>query len=353
VTGSGKLTTMATIKEVARTAKVSVGTVSNVLRGSTRVNPAIRDRVDRAMKSLDYHPNQIARSLKTKQTHLLGMVISDITNPYFPRMVRGAEDAAIEHGYLLVTSNTDHQIEREKRVVSVLRNRRVDGILLVIAPSDGDTEHITNTVASGIPVVCLDRVPRGIRLSSVTVDAVRGAEMCVRHLVCMGHRAIGIITGPMQLQNAIDRLQGYRNILAEAGLQEDPTLIGNGDFRMESGYLLTKHMMLAPLPPTALFVSNGMMGMGALKALKELSLCCPKDVALAVFDELPGNESYSPGVTVVAQPEYEIGYRGAKMLIGQIENGEPAEPLAITLNAELRIRESTRLRFGTTRSDVR
>ncbi len=337
---------MATIKEIASRARVSVGTVSNVLGGSTRVNPAIWERVTKAMHALDYHPSQIARSLKTRQTFLLGMVISDITNPFFPRVVRGAEDAANEHGYLIVTSNTDHQIEREKRVISILRNRRVDGILLVVAPSDNETVHISNAIASGIPIVCLDRVPKGIHPSSVTVDGIGATQMCVRHLIAMGHRSIGMITGHMQLQNAVDRLEGYRRALLEAGITEDPALIASGDFLLESGYLLTKQIMLGLKPPTALFVSNGMMGLGALKAFKEMALRCPADIALAVFDELPGNESYSPEVTVVSQPEYQIGYQGAKLLIRQIEEGAPPEPVTICLDTELRIRESTLQRVG-------
>jgi LacI family transcriptional regulator len=337
---------MATIKEVAKRAKVSVGTVSNVLSGSSPVSPAIRARVNKAIQALDYHPNHFARSLKTRQSHLLGMVISDITNPYFPRVVRGAEDAALEHGYLLVASNTDHQIEREKRVLSVLRNRRVDGILLVVAPNGGGSEHIENTIAAGIPIVCLDRIPMGLKVSSVTGDAIQGTEMCVRHLVSMGHRSIGIITGHQQLQNAVDRLQGYRNVLLEAGLTEEADLVMIGDFKFESGYLLTKKMMLAAKRPSALFVSNGVMGLGALKALKEMGIRCPGDLALAVFDELPGSESFSPEVTMVVQPAYEIGYRGAKLLIEQIESGPPDLPVEVRLSAELRIRESTLVRGG-------
>jgi LacI family transcriptional regulator len=332
---------MATIKEVARTAKVSVGTVSNVLSGSSPVSPAIRARVMKAIEALDYHPNHFARSLKTRQSKLLGMVVSDITNPYFPRVVRGAEDAALEHGFLLVSSNTDHQIEREKRVLSVLRNRRVDGILLVVAPNGGDTEHIRNTVGAGIPIVCLDRIPIGLKLSSVTVDAIQGTEMCIRHLVSMGHNSIGIITGHLQLQNAVDRLQGYKNVLLECGLTEDPALIRNGDFRFDSGYLLTKQLMLGPKRPTALFVSNGVMALGTLKAFKEMHIRCPEDVALAVFDELPGSGSFSPEVTMVVQPAYDIGYRGAKLLIQQVETGVPEEPVDIRLEAELRVRESS------------
>jgi LacI family transcriptional regulator len=332
---------MATIKEVAKKAKVSVGTVSNVLSGTSPVSPAIRARVTKAIQTLDYHPNHFARSLKTRQSQLLGMVISDITNPYFSSVVRGAEDAALEDGYLLVSSNTDHQIEREKRVVSVLRNRRVDGILLVVAPNDGDFEHIRNTIAAGIPVVCLDRIPIGLRLSSVTGDAIQATEMCIRHLVAQGHSSIGIITGHLQLQNAVDRLQGYKNALRECGLEADPDMIMPGDFRLESGYLQTKRLLLGPKRPTALFVSNGMMGLGALKALKEMKLSCPQDLALAVFDELPGSGSFSPDLTVIAQPAYDIGYKGAKLLIDQIQSGVPRVPVELRLTSELRIREST------------
>jgi LacI family transcriptional regulator len=161
----------------------------------------------------------------------------------------------------------------------------------------------------------------------------------------MGHRIIGMITGPLQLQNAVDRLQGYRNALHEARLKEDTALIKKGDFKFESGYLLTKQIMLGPRRPTALFVSNGVMGLGALKALKEMAIRCPEDLALAIFDELPGSGSFSPAVTAVVQPAYDIGYKGAKLLIQHIESGKPATPVEIRLGAELRIRESTQTRL--------
>lgn len=335
---------MATIKEVAKAADVSVGTVSNVLSGASKVSSANRERVVKAIRALDYYPNHAARSLKTRQTQLLGMVISDITNPYFPLVARGAEDAALEHGYLLIASNTDHQVEREKRVLTVLRNRRVDGILLVVAPNGDDSSHIKEITGSGTAIVCLDRIPAGLKLSSVTVDAIHGTEMCIRHLISMGHRSIAIITGNMQLQNAIDRLQGYRNALREAELPVEESLILKGDFKFTSGYLLTKELMLGPKRPTALFVSNGVMGLGSLKALKEMSIRCPEDLALAVFDELPGAGSFSPEVTAVVQPAYEIGFRGAKLLIEQIESGRRDEVVEIYLKSELRIRESTSAR---------
>lgn len=334
---------MATIKEVAKLAKVSVGTVSNVLSDSPRVGAVVRERVNTAIAALDYHPNHIARSLKTRQTKLLGMVMSDITNPFFPQLTRGAEDAALKHGYLLVASNTDDQFEREKIVLSVLRNRRVDGILLVVAPSAEGSEHIERTVASGIPIVYLDRIPPGVRATSVAVDAVYGTEICIRHLTSLGHRKIGIITGNLQLQTASDRLQGYKNVLREAGIELDPSLIMEGDFRFESGYLLTKQLLLGRSRPSALFVSNCMMALGALRAVKEMALRCPEDLAFAVFDEVPGNGSFYPEVTTIVQPAYQVGYRGAELLIQQIEDGGE-EYTELRLKPELRIRESTLFR---------
>lgn len=340
---------MATIREVARRAGVSIGTVSNVLSGSARVSPAVREKVEQTIAELDYHPNQIARSLKTRQTNLLGMIISDITNPFFPQLTRGAEDAALKHGYLLVATNTDDQVEREKHVLAVLRNRRVDGILLVVAPSDEGSTHIENTLSAGIPIVCLDRIPTGLKVSSVAVDAAFGVEMCVRHLISMGHRAIGIVTGNLKLQTAVDRLEGYRTALREASIEPDPALIIEGDFRTEGGYRRTKELLLGRSRPTALFVSNCMMGLGALRAMREIGVRCPDDLALAVYDDLPGNGSFSPEVTTIVQPAYEIGYRGTELLIGEIESGRSDPPVNIVLRPELRVREST-LRRETARS---
>jgi LacI family transcriptional regulator len=333
---------MATIKEVAKLAKVSVGTVSNVLGGSVPVGPATRERVLKAIERLDYHPDHFARSLKTRQSQMLGIVISDIGNPFFPQLTRGAEDAAIKHNYLLVTFNTDDQLEREKRVLSVLRSRRMDGILLVVAPNAGQVQHIEKTIAAGIPLVCLDRMIHQLSVSCVAVDNAAGAEMCVRHLISVGHRKIGILTGNLQLQNAVERLQGYENAMREARIPIDRNLILEGDFRIESGQMLTKQIWLGGKKPTALFVSNCMMGLGALKALREMGVGCPDDVALAVFDEIPGNGSFYPEITTVVQPAYEIGYKGAELLIEQIECGGPKhKPVEIRIQPELRIREST------------
>jgi LacI family transcriptional regulator len=333
---------MITIREVARRAKVSVGTVSNVLAGSGTVRPELRLRVEQAMNDLDYQPNQIARSLKTRQTKTLGTVVSDITNPFFPQLIRGAEDAALERGYLLITLNTDDQPERERRALSLLRSRKVDGILLVTAPEPGGRAHIAAAQQSGTPIVFLDRVPAGIPGDSVSVDSRKGARMCMHHLLARGHRRIGLLAGSEMLQPALDRLEAYCEVMRTLGVEADESLIRRGDFRLESGYRLTKEMMLEDRPPTAIFASNAMMGFGALKALQELGLECPRDVSLAMFDDIPFADVIHPRLTVVAQPVYEMGRRGAELLIARVEGTETsADPVRIELVPELIVREST------------
>jgi len=337
---------MATIKDVARQAGVSVGTVSNILSGSVPVGAKLSERVYAAIRKLDYHPNYVARSLKAKATKMLGMIISDITNPFFPQVVRGAEDCSSKYGYLLVAFNTDDQVEREKQALSVFRSRRVDGILLVVSPCpDGDVSHIRNTAESGIPIVCLDRIPPGIALDSVSSDNVKGSQVCVRHLINQGHRRIGIITGSLSLQTARDRLEGYRAALEEASIEMDPELIVSGDFRQRSGYLLGKSLLLGPQRPTAIFVCNGMMATGVVQALEETCLRCSDDIAVASYDDLPLAEVFRPHLTAVVQPAYQIGYQGAELLIQRIQHRIPSRKhVAIRLETELRIRESTAAR---------
>jgi LacI family transcriptional regulator len=294
------------------------------------------------MRGLDYHPNQIARSLKTRQTKTLGMVISDITNPFFPQVVRGAEDAAMDSGYLLITLNTDDNPERERRALSMLRAQKVDGLLLTVAATREDMKHVEQFQASGLPIVCIDRKVPNIPLDLVCSDNARGARMCMQHLLSRGHRRIGYLSGSAGLFTAETRLDGFRQAIEEAGIAADPRLVRHGDFRLDSGYRLAKEMLLEHEPPTALFASNAMMGFGALKAINELGLRCPEDVALAMFDDVPFGDVIQPRLTVVAQPAYEMGRVGAELLIARLEGRETRpEPVCHMLAPELLVREST------------
>ena len=330
---------MATIKEVARRAGVSVGTVSNVLSGAIPVSERLKKRVVDVIRELDYHPNDVARSLKLRRTKMLGMVVTDITNPFFPQMVRGAEDAAWKHNYILITFNTDEQLERERQVLSALRTRRVDGVLLVAASTDGDLSHIEGTIESGIPVVAVDRAMTRIPLDCLSVDSVTGAQECVKHLIDGGRRRIGILTGPLNLKVARDRLEGYKQALAAAGLPYDESLVRNGGFRLDKGYQVSLEM-LKEARPTAVFTSNAVMALGLLRALNELRIDCPREVAVATFDDPPFADALRPGLTSVAHPSYDLGYKGVELLIRRIQ--EPSRRRTNQLlPTQLIIRESS------------
>lgn len=331
---------MPTIVEVAKRAGVSIATVSNVIRSTRRVSPKLEARVRAAIRELDYYPNEIARSLKVKQTRMLGLVLPDITNPFFPEIIRGAEDSAFERGYFLVTANTDEQSGRERRIVAALRSYRVDGILLASAPGK-DTSHITSTMQAGVSVVCLDRYVPGIPMDAVLLDNIRGGRECVRHLIQSGHRRIAIITGSLELQTARERLQGYEEALKEADIEIDPKLVLEGDFREASGHRLGRQVLGQKVRPTAIFVCNGVMTFGVLRALEELGIECPKDIAIATFDDLAPDRSFHPHLTAVVQPSYEIGGRAATILMDRIEGKLQEGPFVVRVAPTLVIRESS------------
>ncbi len=331
---------MSTIVEVAKRASVSIATVSNVIRGTKRVSPELQERVKAAIRELDYSPNAIARGLKVKQTRMLGMVLPDITNPFFPGIIRGAEDTAFDRDYFLVTANTDEQIGRERRLLAALRSYRADGILLASAPGS-DTSHIRRTISSGVSVVFLDRPVAGVDADAVLLDNVRGARECVRHLLQLGHRRIAIITGPLKLQNARERLQGYEEALHESDVPIDPSLILEGDYRLESGHRLAKQLTKNRSAASAIFVCNGVMTVGVLNAFEEAGVECPRDISLATFDDLTLDHSSHSHLTAVVQPSYEMGARAATLLIDRIEGRLTGDPIVLRVVPTLVIREST------------
>jgi len=334
---------MATIKEIASKAGVSLGTVSNVLNGSTTVARDIRERVEGVMRSLDYHPNFNARNLKGRQTKLIGMVVSDITNPFFPQVIRGAEDIASHHGFLLIVVNTDDEIEKERRALSVLRSRQVDGIAIVLA-SHRKTGfiHIRQAIQSGVHIVCLDRVPPGEKIDSVAVDNVGGAFDCVQHLIAVGHRRIAILTGGLDIQTGRDRLRGYEQALRDAAIKPDQSLIRNGDFRFDTAYRASLELLACHPRPTAVFASNGTMAFGLMRAIGEMGMECPQDIAVATFDDLPIYDAFRPHLTSVVQPAYDIGKRGIELLIQRIMGKlDDSKAVSIRLPLKLAIREST------------
>jgi LacI family transcriptional regulator len=325
-----------------------------VIRGTRKVSEDRAARVHAAIRELNYFPNEIARSLKVRQTRMLAMVLPDITNPFFPEIIRGAEDAAFARGYFLMTANTDEQPGRERRIVAALRSYRVDGILLATSQGsqDEDTSHIASMVHAGVSVVCLDRAVPGVSTDAVLLDNIGGTRECVRHLLKQGHRRIAIITGAMHLQTGYERLQGYRLALEDAGVPINNQLIMEGDFRFESGHRLSTQLLQQKERPSAIFVCNGVMAAGVLKAMEELRISCPDDLALATFDDVSLDHAYHSHVTAVVQPSYEIGSRAATMLMDRIEGRLGKDWSQVRITPKLVLRESTSSKVPSNRNHI-
>ena len=334
---------MATQKELAKLAGVSAGTVSNVISGSARVSERNRKKVLKAVRVLNYQPNLIARSLKTNRTRTLGIVVPDITIPFFPKIVRGAESAARERGYFLIVLDSEHNHAREADIMALLRAQRVEGILLVAAGGRKGNTDDHSSFAVDPPVVYLDRLPDGIHADSVSVDDRAAAEMGVSHLLSRGHRQIAIVTGPLTLKNEQERLRGYRQALQRSGIPIRESLIWPGSF--EQGEVLrTCHrgLLKAKGRPSALFATNGVTGLQALRSIYMAGLKTPQDIAFVTFDELTSDDFFHPGITSVLQPTFAIGYRAVEVLLNRIQKGTVATtPLKVRLPATLVVRESS------------
>jgi DNA-binding LacI/PurR family transcriptional regulator len=343
---------MATQRELARLAGVSAGTVSNVISGSTKVSESSRRKVLAAIQSLHYRPNLIARSLKTNRTNTLGIVVPDITIPFFPKIVRGAESAARERGYFLVVLDSQGSHDLEVDMMALLR-QRVDGILLVTAGDFQWSEQSVAEIASGPPVVFVDRLPEGFESDSVCVDDFGAAELGVKHLISQGHKDIAIFTGPLTLTNEQERLRGYKQALKDAGIRIRPGRIWSSSFEREEIESVCRRKLISVKErPSALFATNGVTGIGALRGLYELGLSTPEDIAFATIDELIAEDLFRPRITSVVQPTYEIGYRAVEVLLDRIRSaGAPANasegPQSTTskvrLGASLVVRDSSRL----------
>ncbi len=326
-------------------AGVSIGTVSHVISGTVPVSEPLKNRVLEAIRLLDYHPNHIARSLKTRKTRTLGIVIPDMTIPFFPKVIRGAETAAQKHGYSVMAIDSNDDEKRQGEVLSLLRSQRVEGILLVVASGDDSLAQVARLLESGLPVVCLDRLPGGVEVDSVCVDDKVAAEMGVRHLIENGHRKIAILTGPLSLRNEQERLRGYKKAMQKAGLPVPAELVWEANLRQEDAVELCKRKLnSASNRPSALFATNGVMGMGALRAIVDCGLQTPADIALVTFDELTAEDVFRPSISSVVQPAYEIGFQATEILLQRIQSGAEAAVgarVAVRLPATLKIRESS------------
>jgi DNA-binding LacI/PurR family transcriptional regulator len=339
---------MATIREVADLAGVSVGTVSHVINRSVPVSEPLRAKVQAAIRELDYHPNHVARSLKTSRTKTLGIVVPDLTISFFPQIIQGAETLAWERGYSLIAVNSSESAERQRELISLLRSQQVEGILLVIAAAPTPMRQMSGLMEAGIPLVCLDRVPDRIPVDSVSVDDRAAAEMGAAHLVQMGYSRIAIVTGPLHLRNERRRLQGYRESLKRAGIPLTEDLVWEGNLRSEDLAAMCRTRLLDEVSrPDALLCTNGPTALGALRGLRDVGMRTPDDIGFVTFDELAVEDLFTPAITTIVQPAYEIGRRAAEILLRRIEDSPREEGVyTVELPAALKVRESSRTARG-------
>jgi LacI family transcriptional regulator len=325
-----------TMKQIAERAKVSLGTVSHVVNGTASVRIELKERVSKAMRVLGYRPSQLARGLRRNSTNMLGMVIPDITNPFFPAVVRGAEDVAFHKSYRLVLCNTDNDMAKERAHLTELCSFRPAGLLVI--PAVGSTLSEERSLAR-VPIVCVDRCPVAWRGDTVLVANEDGAFQAAQFLVKLGHTRVAVIAGPSHLRNATDRLEGFRKGIAQVGIKIQPGALEEAQFDRASGHRCAMRLLLGTPRPTAIFASNDLIALGALQALKELGLRCPEDVSLVGFDDLDLAKFTDPPLTTVSQPGYELGATAARLVLERIE-GHTGRMRRIVLPTELKVRNS-------------
>lgn len=337
---------MVTIKEVAEKAGVSITTVSHVVNETRYVSDELTEKVYEAMRDLRYRPNIVARSLRSGQTKTIGLILPDISNPFFAEFSRKIEDKGFTFGYNVILCNADEDDAKQQRYIDVLLSKQVDGLIFF---STGYLDTINQTLDRyDIPVVITDREPEGVNSDIVLIDNRMGGYQAARYLLSLGHRRIACISGPSLIRPSAQRVGGYRAALEEAGVDVDEDLIRTGTFRFESGEAEMRQLMKLPDPPTAVFTCNDLMALGAMKAVQSAGLRVPEDFSIVGFDNSPLSKMVYPQLTTVSQPVTEMADLTVELLVEKInikENQKRNKALKpeykrVILDTRLIIRES-------------
>jgi LacI family transcriptional regulator len=330
---------LSTMKDVAKMAQVSVSTVSHVLNGTRRVSEETRNTVLAIIAELGYQPNLLAKGLKTQRTFTVGLLISDIQNPFFTSVVRGIEDVALSRGYHLFLCNTDEDADREDEYLRELAKKQVDG--LIVASAAPRQNHALRLKIQGIPFVFMDREVERVEADVVRVDNYLGMKLIADHLVGLGHRRIGMISGPLDKASGHERYCGLRTALASLGVDLEDSLVRFGDFKSSSGRVGARALLGIPSPPTALVTANNQMTLGALLEMQQMGFRVPEDISVVGFDDAEWAPLASPPLTALGQPTYEMGEKAMGLLLSRLEGGGEKEPERVLLEPWLTVRKST------------
>lgn len=327
----------ATIKEVAKAAGVSAATVSRVLNKTCRVDEETRRRVEEAAKALNYIPNPLGRSLSTRRTEALGMLLPDLHGEFFSEVIRGADETAQRHRYHLLVSNAYNDREKIVTTLQMLRGR-VDGVVIMSPHFDAQT--LKANLLKDLPIVLLNSRITEDSFISINIENFDGARRIVQHLVEHGHRQIAIIKGTDKNLDAEERFAGYEQALRDAGLEPSEAMTLRGDFSDASGYDAAQKVLALSPRPTAIFASNDSMAVGMLSALRDMSVSVPHEIALAGFDDIPMARYLSPALTTVHVSIRELGAMAIQKLLNVLRQKNDHEQVHTLLSTTLAIRES-------------
>lgn len=330
-----------TIYDVAKRAGVSIATVSRVLNNSILVSEKTRERVKRAMEELNYTPNVIASALTKKSTLTLGLLIPDISNPFFAELARGVEDASVDFGFNTIICNTDYRFEKETEYIRLLRQKRIDGF--IISTAYFNDENVINLVKSNIPLVLLGRdiEQEDVLVDVVVSDNVRGGYIATKHLIELGHEKIACLLGPPQVKVNVDREKGYLKAIEEANLKVNSELIAFGEFKVEFGFSKAIEMLSKEDRPTAFFAANDLTAIGVIKAARYMGFEVPRDISVVGYDNTILAEMVDPPLTTVNQQMRKMGYVATELLIKKIK-GEKHAAEKVVMDVNLVLRKSTR-----------
>ena len=333
-----------TLRDVARRAGVHPATASRALNPETRllVSDATARRITEAARALGYRPNDAARSLRTRRSHTIGVLIPDLNNPLFPPMVRGLEDRLAADGYVALIGNTDGRADRERQVFEQMRARHVDGF--AVATAQRHSPLLAQAAAEGLNVVLMNRVADDTSFPSVSADNDLGARLAVDYLLAAGHRRIAHLAGPQFLSTGQIRYQGFQAAMAAAGVAVPPGLVVFARaFSIEEGHRLGRELLAARPRCTAVAAANDMLAVGCYEAIEEAGLSCPADVSVVGFNDMPFIDRLRPPLTTVAFPHYQLGTEAAALLLARLSGSRarPGQPApAVRLAPELVVRGS-------------
>ena len=324
----------ATMKDLSRETGLGLATISKYFNGGT-VREKNRVLIEAAVKKLHYVPNEVARSLKTQHSRVIGVIIPELSNAFITSIISSMEDILRKHDYAVIVCDCRSDPKREKDAVEFLLHRRVDGLINMATDTTG--AHLKAPLASGIPVLLIDRLIESLRgkVSAVIIDNVHAASQAVEKLTGLGHRQIGLVLGSPNLYTTNQRLTGYLNALNEAGIKPTEEYIRYGDYTMDGGYQAVLDLLKLKNRPTALFVTNFEMTLGTMLALQHNGVRVPEDLSVIGFDKLELFGEIFPNLTLIRQPQLSIGRESANLMLNMLSNEESGGCRIVTLTTEL------------------